>query len=266
MIRDIRIDGGNGFDWGKASLDYAKYRDVYPKAFFDKIVGEKLCVGEQKVLDVGTGTGVIPRNLYEYGACFTGTDISKEQVAMAKELSVKGGMDIDFRCVATEDIDFDDNSFDVISACQCFFYFKHDAVAPKFYRLLMPGGKLLILYMAWLPFEDDIAAGSEKLVLKYNPKWSGKEETRHNIHIPEEYLDYFDVKSEEVYDVLVPFTRESWNGRMRACRGIGASLSEKDVEAFDEEHLEMLERNAPAEFDVLHYVGMTVLSSKKRYE
>jgi hypothetical protein len=27
--------------------------------------------------------------------------------------------------------------------------------------------------MAWLPFESEIAMNSEKLVLKYNPNWSG---------------------------------------------------------------------------------------------
>lgn len=263
MIRDDRIDGGKEFDWGKASLDYAKFRDIYPRVFFDRIAERNLCVGNQDVLDVGTGTGVIPRNMYKYNACFTGTDISEEQIAMAKLLADRGNMDISFLCVATEDIGFDEGSFDVITACQCFFYFKHDIVAEKFYRLLKPGGKLLILYMAWLPFEDDIAAMSEKLVLKYNPKWSGKEETRHNIFVDEEYLKFFDVDSEEVYDVSVPFTRESWNGRIRACRGIGASLTDKEVAAFSEEHLEMLEKYAPAEFDILHYVGMTVLLKKK---
>jgi 2-polyprenyl-3-methyl-5-hydroxy-6-metoxy-1,4-benzoquinol methylase len=32
------------------------------------------------VLDIGTGTGVIPRSLYKYGAHFTGADISAMQI------------------------------------------------------------------------------------------------------------------------------------------------------------------------------------------
>ena len=31
----------------------------------------------------------------------------------------------------------------------------------------------------------------------------------------------------EEFTLKIPFTRESWNGRMKACRGIGASLTEK---------------------------------------
>ena len=70
-IIDERIDGGKAFDWGKASSDYAKYRDIYPKEFYEKVVGRNLCINGQKVLDLGTGTGVIPRNMYSYGAKWT---------------------------------------------------------------------------------------------------------------------------------------------------------------------------------------------------
>ena len=67
-IIDKRIDGGKAFDWGKTSQDYAKYRDIYPEIFYTKIVSHNLCCNGQKVLDLGTGTGVLPRNMYRYSA------------------------------------------------------------------------------------------------------------------------------------------------------------------------------------------------------
>lgn len=36
-ISDKKIDGGKPFDWGRASADYARYRDIYPQEFYDKI-------------------------------------------------------------------------------------------------------------------------------------------------------------------------------------------------------------------------------------
>ena len=206
-ITDNRIDSGKAFDWGRTSADYGKYRDIYPQIFYDKILARGLCTKGQKVLDIGTGTGVIPRNMYRYGAKWTGTDISDNQIAQAKILSE--GMDIDYHVSSTENLDFPQESFDVITACQCFWYFDHEKVMPMFHRMLKEGGRILVLYMAWLPFEDPIAGESEKLVLKYSPNWSGAGETRHPIHIPDVYREQFDIVHSEEYEVYVPFTRET---------------------------------------------------------
>ena len=67
----------------------------------------------------------------------------------------------------------------MVTACQCYFYSKHEQLAPVLARVLKPSGRFAILYMAWLPEEDPIAGASEELVLKYNPSWTGKGETRH---------------------------------------------------------------------------------------
>ena len=56
-IFNREIDGGKAFDWGRASSDYARYRDIYPPVFFGKVAERGLCVKGQKVLDLGTGGG-----------------------------------------------------------------------------------------------------------------------------------------------------------------------------------------------------------------
>lgn len=251
------IDNGNPFDWGRTSVDYAKFRDIYPQTFYQKILDRNLCTDGQSVLDLGTGTGVLPRNMYRYGAKWTATDISENQIAQARILSEE--MDIDYYVAATEDIDFPDDSFDVVTACQCFWYFDHETLMPKLWRMLRQGGSILILYMAWLPFEDKIAGESEKLVLQYNPDWSGAGETVHPIWIPDCYKEKFELVYHEEFLLHVPFTRESWNGRMKACRGIGASLSETEIAKWEEEHKKLLAQIAPEKFGVLHYGAIAQL-------
>ena len=259
-IINKNIDNGNPFDWGRTSSDYAKFRDVYPQQFYQKILDRNLCMEGQSVLDIGTGTGVIPRNMYRYGAKWTAADISENQIEQAKILSE--GMDIDYYTAATENIDFPDQSFDVITACQCFFYFNHETVAPKLWRMLKPGGSILILYMAWLPFEDQIAEASEKLVLKYNSNWSGAGETIHQIEMPDCYKEKFQLVYREEFPLKVPFTRESWNGRIKACRGIGASLTEEEIAMWEEEHKKLLAQVAPDEFTILHYGAIAEMKKK----
>ena len=116
--------------------------------------------------------------------------------------------------------------------------------------------------MAWLPYEDKIAGESEKLVLKYSPNWSGAGETMHPIFIPECYNEKFELVYHDEYKLNVHFTRDSWNGRMKACRGVGASLSESEIASWEKEHMELLESIAPEEFDILHYAAIAEL--KKR--
>ncbi|MBO5382814.1 MAG: methyltransferase domain-containing protein [Ruminococcus sp.] len=256
-IKDKNIDGGKAFDWGKTSSDYAKYRDIYPQEFYQKILDRGLCISGQSVLDLGTGTGVLPRNMYRYGAKWTGTDISENQIEQARILSQ--GMDIEYHVLSAEKLDFPDYSFDVITACQCFWYFDHEKIMSELHRMLKPNGRILVLYMAWLPNEDTIAGESEKLVLKYSPAWSGAGETIHPIWIPDCYHKKFELVYHEEYPLNVLFTRESWNGRMKACRGVGASLSAEEITAWEQKHLKLLCEIAPEEFKIKHYGAIAEL-------
>lgn len=266
MITDPRIDGGKPFDWGKASADYAKYRDIYPPEFYEKIRSLGVCQNGQRVLDLGTGTGVLPRNLYHLGARWIGTDLSSEQISQAKRLAKEAGMDIDFRAVGTEKLEFPPAVFDVITACQCYWYFDHQRVTPKLFHWLKPDGRLLVLYMAWLPFEDIIAGESEALVLKYSPHWTGAGETIHPIRLPEVTFSYFHLLAHEETELDVPFTRETWHGRMKSCRGVGASLSEQELAAWEQEHKALLEKIAPEQFTIKHYMAYALLGKKQATE
>lgn len=253
------IDSGKKFDWGRAAADYAKYRDVYPPEFYKKIVDLGCCIKGQNVLDIGTGTGVLPRNLYKYGADFTAADISENQIKYAKKLSE--GMDIKYIVSSSEDIDLPKESFDVVIACQCFMYFDKDRLFRKLYRLLKRGGHFLILHMNWLPDEDEIAAKTEELILKYNPLWSGGGYKREKVMCPHGAEKYFTPAVLYGADIQVPFTAESWNGRIKACRGIDASLPKDKISAFEKEHLKML-GDYPSEFKILHYMTMIDLIKK----
>ena len=257
------IDNGKTFDWGNTSKDYAKYRDVYPEEFYQSILDLGLCKDGQKVLDIGTGTGVLPRNMYRYGAKWIGTDISENQIEQAKLLAAEKGMDIEFFTCPAEEVDYPDGSFDVITVCQCIWYLDAKIIAGRFARFLKPGGKLLILYMGWLPYEDKIAGKSEEIILKHNPNWSSYGDTVHPVYVPEELLTNFEIVLQKEFRVDVPFTKESWHGRMRACRGVGAAMNEEQLRSWEEEHIQMLQENAAEEFHVKHYVSFAELQVKE---
>lgn len=256
------IDSGKAFDWGKTSEDYAKYRDIYPEEYYKAIASYGLGVKGQKCLDIGTGTGVIPRNMYKYGAEWTGCDISENQIIMAEKLSEKEGMNIKYFPQATEDLNFPPESFDLITAAQCFMYFRRETALPKIAGLLKKGGIFLVLYMAWLPDKSEITKMSLESVKKANPSWNGGQTFERPLDFNDYTYSIFDMAFHKEFYVDVPFTRESWNGRVKACRGIGASLSPEEIDVWEKEHMSMLERIMPAETKIPHFVQMAGLKVK----
>lgn len=208
MIKDKRIDNGQSFDFGKTSAEYARYRDIYPKELYDKLYALGVGKSGTRWLDLGTGTGVIPRGLAEYGADIVGTDISEEQIEQAKNLS-NGIYNITYEVASAEEIDYPENSFDVITACQCFWYFNPDVIVPKIRKMLKPNGMFLKVYMGWMK-DDAIAKESQALVKKLNPEWSSGSPA-----VKDLITHYFDNPHMDSFIVDLPFTRESWHGRIK---------------------------------------------------
>lgn len=164
------IDNGKAFDWGRASKDYAKYRDIYPASMYEKLYGLGIGNKGDSCLDIGTGTGVLPRHMYKFGAHFTGMDIAENQVKMAKALSA--GKNIEYFTGNSENLPFKAETFDCVTAVQCWRYFNKDKVVPEIHRVLKPNGILAVVYMQWLPTECAVTGKSFALVKKYNPQWN----------------------------------------------------------------------------------------------
>ncbi len=76
-----------------------------------------------------------------------------------------------------------------------------------------------------------------------SPKWS---------------QEHFRLKGFFYYDEAISFTKESWRGRMRACRGVGAALSDAEVLRFDREHSQLLDQIVPDSFAILHRIDAAI--------
>lgn len=113
----------------------------------------KLKPGEA-VLDVGCGTGgvTIPagQRVGAAGKAF-GIDPSPEMISIARQKAHRKGLDIDFRVGVIEALPFPDASFDVVTSSLMMHHLpEHLRVKglAEIYRVLKPGGRLLIADMA----------------------------------------------------------------------------------------------------------------------
>lgn len=164
------VDHGKAFDWGETSAEYAQYRDIYPPVFYKRaFLDAGIGAAGQTCLDLGTGTGILPRVMASYGAKWYGADITEQQILYARKLAAKQGLTIEFSVAPAEDTGFPDGMFDVVTACQCFGYFDKSRALPEICRILKPHGHFLVLYMAWLPQESEIARKAKRLCCNSTP-------------------------------------------------------------------------------------------------
>jgi len=256
------IYNGRKIDWGKTSADYGLYRPGYPDSFYDEIAAFGIGLKGQSILDLGTGTGILARNFAKRGCKVTGIDISKNQISTAENLAKEEGLDINFFVSEAESTNLPDSAFDVITASSCWLYFDESIIVQEVIRLLNPQGFLMKCSVVWLPYEDKIANKTEELILRYNPKWTGGG-FRPKIQIePDWSLNDFQLLSFHMCRVPIEFTRESWRGRIRACRAVGASLSQKEIKEFDRDHAKLLNNIAGEKFDILHLIWFHVFQVK----
>jgi len=253
-------DGGRHIDWSRTSSDYSQHRPDFPAEFYERLAARDIGLTGQRILDLGTGVGFLAENFARRGAVVTGIDIAEGQLTVARERAVAAGLTIEYRLAPAEATGMETGSFDVATASQCWLYFDKPRATDEARRVLRLQGLLAISHFCWLPQASELAQLAEDLVLKYNPCWTGAKLSN---DIPTEMPEYFSGKFQQVdffvYDAPIPFTRASWRGRWRACRGVGATLAPEQIAAFDSEHEELLRRCVGEQFTVPHRIDCRIL-------
>lgn len=245
MAANKKVDSGKAFNWGNTSEKYAKYRDIYPPFLYKKLLELGVAADGTAWLDIGTGTGILPINLYNPNALIYGADISKEQITFAKKAAAEREYNIGFTVSPAESLPFPDKRFDSITAVQCFWYFEREKAKKEISRLLKPNGKFIKILLDW-DYGDKLASESIALIKKYNPFWQPEGLAEEDM-----FDDLFEGRKTEIHNLKLAFTRENWHGRMCACRGTLGSMDGETFKKWSAEHIKMLE-TYPDHFEIEH--------------
>ena len=237
-------------DFGRRSDDYATHRPGFPDSFYARLE-RYLSFDGAEALDLGTGPGIVALELAKCGAEVVGVDRSQEQIATAQRRAADAGLDSRARFVVglAEETGFADESFDLVTAGQCWVWFDHDRALAEVQRMLRPGGHLVVAHYCYLPRVSAIARRSEELVGEHNPSWTmAGWDGVYATQIDAMQQGHLCFVEQFCYDHDRPFTHEGWRGRMRTCNGVGSgTLTEEQVAAFDADLAAMLRREFPQE-------------------
>lgn len=241
----------NAVNFGLTSDDYATHRADFPDSVFERAQRFGIGTKDQRIVDLGTGTGALGRIFAKRGAAVTGVDISAEMLAKARELAERNSLPYTCHRAPAEETGLPAQAFDVVMAGQCWHWFDRPRAAREALRLLVPQGKLFLAHFDWIPAPGNVVEATESLIERFNPA-----QPKPHIRFAQATGIYalwtFDLtaagfRSIETfsYDVDVPYTHVGWRGRIRASQGVGAMLSSSDVAAFDAAHEEILAKHFP---------------------
>ena len=99
-----------------------------------------------RVLEIGCGVGTDGLQFARAGATYTGVDLTEAAVELARKNFASAGMAGDFRVSDAENLDFADESFDIVYSHGGLHHTPDiEAAVREIHRVLKPGGRAIVM-------------------------------------------------------------------------------------------------------------------------
>ena len=152
----------------RAAPTYDRIGDAYHGYFAERLLDLAAVPRDGQLLDIACGRGAVLAAAGARGhGDLTGIDVSPGMIELAgDDLRAAGVTDVDLRVMDAEQLEFDDASFDALTAAFALFFLPNPArAAAEFRRVLRPGG--VVAVSTWgdederWNFEDDLLPTAE---------------------------------------------------------------------------------------------------------
>jgi SAM-dependent methyltransferase len=233
-------------DFENTGADYAEYRPPFAAELFERLAHFGIGLPGQRALDIASGTGLLAEQLRGQGCEVIASDPSVGLLSHAQRVH---------RVAAhAEGLPFNDASFDLVTAAQCWHWFDRTLAPREILHVLRAGGLLAVIYQTYIPLPGSVAEATERLILKHRPSWRHANSTGINGQVLRDVqiAGFVDIESFS-FDLDIAFSHVGWSGFIRTTSPVGASMNPSQVEQFDQEH-RLLLRDWPPALQVPHRV------------
>jgi SAM-dependent methyltransferase len=125
--------------------DYVKYRPTYPEALIPFLQTTYGLTPDQRIADIGSGTGISAELFLKAGYAVTGVEPNREMREKSVELLASYERFTAQNGIA-EQTGLAEGSVDGIIAGQAFHWFDRDKAKAEFKRILKPGGSVVLIW------------------------------------------------------------------------------------------------------------------------
>jgi len=164
-----------------------------PRGFFGKILAKGMARAhkefyknalkaidpkkDDKYLEIGFGSGIFIKKYVSHVSKIAGLDYSEDMVKLAKDINkklVESGK-VELKQGDATSLPWNDNEFSVVVAIETFFFWSEpDRALKEIFRVLMPGGRLVIE----MAYNKDDGINHKRLIKKMNLKLYSSKEMR----------------------------------------------------------------------------------------
>ena len=122
---------------------YARFREPYPLMFFSRVAERLGLRGDERLLDVGCGPGLLAIGFAPYVGSCTGIDPEPAMLAAAEAAAATVGVDLRLIGGRIEDLPDGIGTFDLLTIGRALHWLDREATLRVLDRIVAPGGAIL---------------------------------------------------------------------------------------------------------------------------
>ncbi len=168
---------------------YSKYRPSYPLNFVDYLFTDVGMSQSSIIADVGSGTGILTRQLLEKGSNVYGIEPNADMRIIA-ETNLNNFPGFTSVSGSAENTTIDDNSVDYITVAQAFHWFDREKFKKECQRILKPEGKVILVWNT-RDNENELVIENYEVNRKYCPNFKGFSDGMYGKTNNDDFSDFF---------------------------------------------------------------------------
>ena len=128
----------------ETTVDFYRYREPYPPAFFATVAARLPLTRAARLLDIGCGPGVLAIGFAPFVGSCIGVDREPEMLRVARAAATEARVDITFIQEGIEDLDCRHACFDFVTIGRALHWLPREATIGVLERIVTPGGRIAV--------------------------------------------------------------------------------------------------------------------------